>query len=811
MRQRGPRTALVLTAVLLAIGGIVGTPAVAQAAVFTEAPDVTCTSEEHPELAGRLADVVRAAVNTGSQVHNGFVDQPGVAFYDRVTGTECWSDESTGYQTASLVKAAIMAALLARPQALTDAERPQVEKMIIESDNETALALWRDSLGCGKDGDGDPDDNSNVRPCTAFRNFLEAAGTTGTYPDDGGAFGDTYTTARDQVTLFKLFAYPNDLIEDSRREYALDLLRRAERKYGVTSSAPPGTERAVKIGFSKLGGEDDEWHVTSTGHVSGGRAGYDYVLSLLSDDNAELPFTPLPLNGIERLDRIGEVVNCGIRELHGDGSCVDYQDDSCDIFSTQLTCETDRPVWAHRTENWVRVDLSAKLGSTVHWELVDAANGTVVDAGDAVGGEGCECERTVRGLHGLYVLRLRTDQGLGGDDGTLLNYTGEKPGGSTDQPPVVGAGPDLRGDEGAPISIAGFASDDGGTPGVRWSSEPVSGVDTGGACTFAEPTSLRTTVTCNDDGTFRLTLTANDGVNGAVSDSAQVVTANVAPSVGGTTGQRAPLGVAAAGAAPAVAAAAGQPASPVDWQLFRAGESVTVRAPITDPGTNDTHTCRIRWDDGTSEDVTATGSAGCVATHTYRHAGMFTIDLAVTDDDAGQGTGDVMVVVYDPDAGWANTDGSIASPSGSLVGTGSREDVWFHLRAQYYHSDDTRPVATAKTWVAGSDAAYRFDAGDRGVDWLVVTPDGKVAAKGTGTLQGRSGRYGFVFYGCTTRATSGCPGGADAFRTVVWDLAAGPNPGAGTVYDNRPSAGFDLDLSEPQRLRTGIVSIHPPH
>src|SRR2546423_13014068 len=104
--------------------------------------------------------------------------------------------------------------------------------------------------------------------------------------------------------------------------------------------------------------------------------------------------------------------------------------------------------------------------------------------------------------------------------------------------------------------------------------------------------------------------------------------------------------------------------APVDakpWRLVRVGDPVTVTAPFTDPGTNDTHRCDIAWDDGTAFSGPARNHE-CRATHAYRHAGMFTVKTVVTDDDGGSAEAPgLLVVVYDPAAGPARGSGRIRS------------------------------------------------------------------------------------------------------------------------------------------------------
>lgn len=250
-------------------------------------------------------------------------------------------------------------------------------------------------------------------------------------------------------------------------------------------------------------------------------------------------------------------------------------------------------------------------------------------------------------------------------------------------------------------------------------------------------------------------------------------------------------------------------ASPNPWQLFHVTTEVELDAPIRDTP-DDSHICSIDWDDGTTDEF-ATPDGACTVTHLYEHAGMYTVRVQVQDSFGATSEDEVLIVVYDPLAGANNSDGSFPSPAGSLASDAQQAgELWFHLAARYYPADPTRPAGNAQTWLPGTP--FRFDSGSAGVDWLVVTPDGKIAAKGSGQLQGRAGSYGFVFYGydgCGEQSAPACQPGPDRFRVVVWDLAANPNPGHGTMYDSAPDASYDVDAAEPAALRSGIVTVHP--
>ncbi len=94
------------------------------------------------------------------------------------------------------------------------------------------------------------------------------------------------------------------------------------------------------------------------------------------------------------------------------------------------------------------------------------------------------------------------------------------------QAPTANAGPDVSGIEEEAIALDADATDpDGDALAYAWS------VEDGAPCSFADPSALDTTLTCLDDGVYRVTLTVSDGRGGSASDTATVtvVPANLAP------------------------------------------------------------------------------------------------------------------------------------------------------------------------------------------------------------------------------------------------------------------------------------------
>ncbi len=184
----------------------------------------------------------------------------------------------------------------------------------------------------------------------------------------------------------------------------------------------------------------------------------------------------------------------------------------------------------------------------------------------------------------------------------------------------------MSGSEGGPIALDGTVTDPdaGDTVTTTWSYVAGGGVDAGATCAFASATSIDTTITCTDDGSYTLTLSANDGHHAAVTDTATVTVANVKPVVHIT--------------------------APTAGSSFASGAVVALSATVTDAGANDTQTCAIDWGDGTSNPgVLAAGV--CTASHTYAAAGPRTIGASATDDDGGVGTDAVGITITSPTAG----------------------------------------------------------------------------------------------------------------------------------------------------------------
>lgn len=186
---------------------------------------------------------------------------------------------------------------------------------------------------------------------------------------------------------------------------------------------------------------------------------------------------------------------------------------------------------------------------------------------------------------------------------------------STNTAPSVDAGGPYTGVEGSSISLDGTVSDpDGDSLTTTWS-YAINSADPGAACSFGNANAVDTTITCNDDGTYTVTLTADDGQGHVVNDNATVTVSNANPVVAAPT-----------------------------WS----STSVACRAPATltgisfsDAGAIDfPWNVNVAWGDGSTDTNFNTNVQGAQSnqSHTYNAPGTYSATVGVTDKDGGSGT-----------------------------------------------------------------------------------------------------------------------------------------------------------------------------
>ncbi|MFF1281118.1 serine hydrolase [Streptomyces sp. NPDC058299] len=203
--------------------------------------------------------VARVAVPSGARVSVAVLetDSGGSAVYG-----------DAAFDTASIVKVDILAALLLRAQdagrGLTAAERAYAEKMIENSDNASATALWHTIGGAAG---------------------LEAAnarfGLNATSGGADGLWGLTRTTAADQLVLLRQVFGEDSRLSAASRAYVRGLMEsvRADQRWGVSAAARGGSS-ALKNGWLPRS-TTGLWDVNSVGRVTVDGTGY--LVAVLSD------------------------------------------------------------------------------------------------------------------------------------------------------------------------------------------------------------------------------------------------------------------------------------------------------------------------------------------------------------------------------------------------------------------------------------------------------------------------------------------------------------------------------------------------
>lgn len=205
---------------------------------------------------------------------------------DLTTGQEFVYRPGVREETASIIKASILATLLHRAQedgrSLTPSERATARGMIEASDNDDATRLWDEDGGSAGVG-----------------TFLRQAGLRQTTFAGPGLWGLTRTTPLDQVQLLRTLVLPNRLLDPSSRSYELGLMSHVIPMdyWGVSGGIPRGVPVALKNGW--LPQPHIAWQINSIGEIRGN--GEHYVIAVMTNGNPTEGYGIATIAGISQL------------------------------------------------------------------------------------------------------------------------------------------------------------------------------------------------------------------------------------------------------------------------------------------------------------------------------------------------------------------------------------------------------------------------------------------------------------------------------------------------------------------------------
>jgi beta-lactamase class A len=267
--------------------GTTASPAATTAASVGPAASATATVREgictapvaYKALAAKLSADIQGALTGRAGDH-------AVTVYDRVTGVDCLFNSGRHFDSASVVKAIILAALLRWHQEtgtpLSATEQYEATLMITQSDNDAATYLW-DEVGMAR-----------------LQHFLNLAKMSETELGQDGYWGLTQITAHDEMLLLRLLTANNKVLTSSSRSYELGLMAKVipSQRWGTPAGAPSYVTVHVKNGWLP---DDTGWHINSIGAFTGN--GRNYMMAVLTDDN------PTEDYGIDTIQAVARLVH----------------------------------------------------------------------------------------------------------------------------------------------------------------------------------------------------------------------------------------------------------------------------------------------------------------------------------------------------------------------------------------------------------------------------------------------------------------------------------------------------------------------
>ncbi|AEV83486.1 hypothetical protein ACWT_2956 [Actinoplanes sp. SE50] len=211
-----------------------------------------------------------------------------VAVLDKTTGESFAFRGDEHYDTASIVKAQILACMLLKDQDAgrdpSSAEMALAKPMIQFSDNNATTSLF------GRIGG-----KAAVGRCN------KRLGLTAT--EVASSWGFTRTTANDQVKLLAKFVDVKGPLDADSRKTAFKLMNTVSKgqTWGVPSIARSGETTTVKNGWDTRSADGGLWAINTIGRVTGGRV--DVSVAVLSHNNRSQPAGQALVEKVAKLTR----------------------------------------------------------------------------------------------------------------------------------------------------------------------------------------------------------------------------------------------------------------------------------------------------------------------------------------------------------------------------------------------------------------------------------------------------------------------------------------------------------------------------
>ncbi|MDB5160003.1 MAG: hypothetical protein JWO99_266 [Candidatus Saccharibacteria bacterium] len=267
--------------------GLLVTAIILITVIIINKPETTQATTEVTPVATTTTTPITKQVQTPTQstqlesAWKGVIDaQSGniaIAVYNSKTGkTAQYSNTTSAFDSASIVKVSIAEALLAQAQAsgttLSDTTLANMAPMLEISDNATASTLWGQAGGAA-----------------AMNSYFASIGASSTTAGTNGLWGLTQTTAVDQLAILNAFAYPGLTLTSDSATTLNGFLDKVEtdQAWGVSAGLPSDGNFELKNGWledsetNDAYADTDDWTVNSIGHIWYGNA--DYTIAVLTN------------------------------------------------------------------------------------------------------------------------------------------------------------------------------------------------------------------------------------------------------------------------------------------------------------------------------------------------------------------------------------------------------------------------------------------------------------------------------------------------------------------------------------------------